>query len=187
MPPRDAIRRPRAHRHDPVTRFDFDPTRSRVWIEARSSLHPIHSETAGLQGWFDADVGVDGRIDTTVTPHARLELAVERMSSGNPLYDREMRRRIDARRYPTISGQLTFLKPAGGEGRYLVGGEITFRGVTNHYEHEMGITAVDDATLKFEGERTFDIRDFGMEPPRILALRVYPDVAVRVEIIASAS
>ena len=156
-------------------------------IDARSSLHPIHSETDGLEGWFEADVLGGGRINTAVTPQARLELAVERMSSGNPLYDREMRRRIDARRYPTISGRLTHLGTAEGEGRYVVGGEVAFRGVTNHYEGEMTITAVDDATLKFEGERTFDIRDFGMEPPRILALRVYPDVVVRVEIIASAS
>jgi len=170
-----------------VTRFGIDPVRSTVWIDARSSLHPIHSETKGLAGWFEADVRDGGRIDPAVTPQARLELPVERMSSGNPLYDREMRRRIDARRHPTISGLLTSLKTTEVEDRYVVGGEITFRGVTNAYEHEMTITAVDDATLKLAGERTFDIRDFGMEPPRILALRVYPDVVVRVEIIATAS
>ena len=39
-------------------------------------------------------------------------------------------------------------------------------------------------TLAIRGEHGFDIRDFGMEPPRILMLRVEPDVSVRVEIIA---
>ena len=34
------------------------------------------------------------------------------------------------------------------------------------------------------GETTFDMRDFGMEPPRILMLRVEPDVTVRVTIVA---
>ena len=34
------------------------------------------------------------------------------------------------------------------------------------------------------GESTFDVRDFGMEPPRILMLKVQPDVVVAVEIIA---
>jgi hypothetical protein len=34
------------------------------------------------------------------------------------------------------------------------------------------------------GRSTFDIRDFGMEPPRILMLKVQPEVAVRVEIVA---
>ena len=167
-----------------MTRFDIDPARSRVSIDARSSLHPIHSETAGLEGWFEADVQGGGRVNPAVAPRAQLELAVDQMSSGNPLYDREMRRRIDARRYPTISGQLTFMKAAEDDGRYLVGGEITFRGVTRPYEDEVTLSQLDDATLRLEGEHTFDIRDFGMEPPRILALRVYPDVKVRVEIIA---
>jgi len=167
-----------------VTRFAIDPRRSRVWIEARSTLHPIRSSTDGVEGWIDVDVGPGGAVEGAATAAARLELAIDRMSSGNPLYDREMRRRVDTRRHPTITGQLTLLKPTGQEGRYLVGGEITFRGVTNPYEDEMTITPIDPSTLKFEGARTFDIREFGMEPPRILALRVYPDVAVRVEIVA---
>ena len=56
--------------------------------------------------------------------------------------------------------------------------------MTNTYEDEITITQVDDGTLKLEGEHTFDIRDFGMEPPKILMLKVEPDVNVRVEIIA---
>jgi hypothetical protein len=34
------------------------------------------------------------------------------------------------------------------------------------------------------GEHTFDIRDFGMDPPKILMFRVEPEVNVRVEIVA---
>ena len=56
--------------------------------------------------------------------------------------------------------------------------------MTNTYEDEITITQVDDRTLQLEGEHTFDIRDFGMEPPKILMLKVEPDVDVRVEIIA---
>ena len=48
----------------------------------------------------------------------------------------------------------------------------------------MTIALVDDRTLRLDGESTFDIRDFGMEPPRILMLRVEPEVDVRVEIVA---
>jgi len=170
-----------------MTRYALDPDRSRVWIEARSSLHPIHAETGGLTGYFEAEMLDDGRVDLSVVPRAELQLPVEKLTSGNPLYDREMKRRIDARRYPTISGQLTLMQEAVGEGRYVVTGEITLRGVTKSYQDEMSLTELDDATIRLEGERTFDIRDFGMDPPRILALRVYPDVVVRVEIIASAS
>ena len=51
------------------------------------------------------------------------------MSSGNPLEDRELRRRIDARRYPTIDGELTDMHETGRDGRYLVRGDLTFKGV----------------------------------------------------------
>ena len=42
----------------------------------------------------------------------------------------------------------------------------------------------DDHTVNLAGQSTFDIRDFGMEPPRILLLKVQPEVTVRVEIVA---
>ncbi|MFI5040515.1 MAG: YceI family protein [Acidimicrobiales bacterium] len=170
-----------------MTRYALDPDRSRVWIEARSSLHPIHSETSGLEGWFEADVLGGGRVNPSVVPHGELELPMDLLSSGNPLYDREMRRRVDARRYPTISGRLTSMKETDRTSRYIVEGDITFRGVTHNYEDEMSLTVLDDATIGLEGQRVFDIRDFGMEPPRILALRVYPDVSVRVSIVATST
>jgi hypothetical protein len=61
---------------------------------------------------------------------------------------------------------------------------VTFRDVTRSVEDYMTLTAVDDRTIRVAGESTFDVRDFGMEPPRILMLRVEPDVKVRVEIFA---
>jgi hypothetical protein len=48
----------------------------------------------------------------------------------------------------------------------------------------MTIEAVDDHEVILAGRSTFDIRDFGMDPPRILMLKVQPEVSVRVEIVA---
>ncbi|HEX3090853.1 MAG TPA: YceI family protein, partial [Ilumatobacteraceae bacterium] len=61
---------------------------------------------------------------------------------------------------------------------------LTFRGVTRTYEDTMTIEAVDDHGVILAGRSTFDIRDFGMDPPRILMLKVQPEVSVRVEIVA---
>ena len=47
----------------------------------------------------------------------------------------------------------------------------------------MTLTQTDDRTVTLAGQSTFDIRDFGMEPPRILMLRVLPGVDVRVEVV----
>jgi polyisoprenoid-binding protein YceI len=174
-----------------VTRYHIDPERSRVWIDARSNVHPIHSNTDGLEGYIDFDgkavVDAHGvvRVKTGKRAAGKLSLRVDKLSSGNRLEDRELRRRVDARRYPMIDGVLTSMKPVGTDGRYKVSGDVTFRGVTRSCEDEMSVTPVDERTIRLEGRSTFDIRDFGMEPPRILLLRVEPDVVVRVEIVAT--
>ena len=167
-----------------MARYRIVPDRSRVFIDARSSLHPIHSETDGLDGWLELEVEPAGRVDLTAPPSGHLELPVSRLSSGNALEDRELRRRIDARRYPTISGDLATMQPVDGDGSYLVGGDLTFRGVTRRYEDRMQLQVLDGGAVRLSGHATFDVRDFGMEPPRLLMLKVEPDVAVRVDIVA---
>ena len=167
-----------------MARYDIVPEGSHVLIEATSSVHPINSRTDGLEGFVDLEVSESGRVDTTAAPAGELSLRIERLSSGNPFEDRELRRRIDARRFPTIGGRLTGIHDTDRDGNYMVRGEVTFRGVTNLYEDQMTITRIDDRTLHLDGHATFDIRDFGMQPPRILMLRVHPEVVVTVSIVA---
>lgn len=164
-----------------MTTFRIQPDRSKVWIEARSSLHPIHGEATGLEGSIEAGV-TDGHIELGDTPKIQVELPVERLKSGKALEDAEMQRRIDAKRYPTIKGEVREVKDAGG-GRYRMRGDLTFHGVTRPVEGEVS-AKVDGNSLVFEGEQTFDIRDFGVEPPKILMLKVHPDVKVRVRAVA---
>ena len=167
-----------------MARYRIVPDRSRVIIDARSSLHPIHTETDGLEGWLELEVEPGGRVDLSAAAAGHLQLAVSRLRSGNPLEDRELRRRIDARRYPVIAGDLAVMKDGDADGSYLVGGDLTFRGVTRRYEDRMHVEALDQGALRLSGQATFDVREFGMEPPRILMFKVEPNVAVRVDIVA---
>ncbi|HXX89512.1 MAG TPA: YceI family protein [Acidimicrobiales bacterium] len=166
-----------------MARYVIVPDRSTVWIDAKSSLHPIHSEVRGLLGFVDVEVDGSGALDLSKTPSGHLELAVDQLSSGNPLYDREMKRRIESRRYPTIVGDLSEMSADGEAGSYVVRGDVTFKGVTQVCQDTMTIAAKEDL-LVLEGAHTFDVRDFGMEPPRIMMLKVHPEVDVRVEITA---
>lgn len=168
-----------------MARYDIVPERSEVWIKATSSVHGIQYRADGLAGFVALDVGRGGQLDLGVGPTGQVSLAVDRLSSGSRIEDQELRRRIDARRYPRIDGRLAGVQATGRDGRYVVRGEVTFRGVTNSHEDEMTISQLDDATLQLDGRSTFDIRDFGMEPPRILMLRVHPEVEVTVAIVAS--
>jgi hypothetical protein len=165
-----------------VSRYLIVPESSQVWIDAHSVLHPINTWTDGLEGHLDVVVR-DGRLDLGVPPAGRLSLDVERLSSGNRFEDRELHRRLDARRFPTIDGVLAGMEPTG-DGRYDVSGTITFRGVTRTYKDAMQVEVTDGDTIRLGGRARFDIRDFGLEPPRLLFVRVEPEVDVRVEIVA---
>ncbi len=167
-----------------MTRYRIVPERSRLWIEATSSVHPIHSQSDGLEGYLELDPWADGSPGFSTPPTGHVSLAVKRLRSGNPLEHRELQRRIDARRYPTIDGTVTGVKRVKGTSRWAVTGDLTFRGVTRECQDEMTIEAGDEGTVRLEGQSTFDVRDFGMEPPKILLLRVDPLVVVRIEVIA---
>jgi polyisoprenoid-binding protein YceI len=145
-------------------------------------LHPINTETRGLEGWVEATPLPDGTLDLAVPISGRLEVSVDRLSSGNHLYDRELKRRVDARRYPTILGQITRVDETGRAGHYSVTGDLSFHGRTRSFEHEMTIEMRNGNAIELKGDYVFDIREFNMKPPSMLMLKVYPEVAVRVEL-----
>ncbi len=51
----------------------------------------------------------------------------------------------------------------------------------------MTIEVHDGSSIALKGERVFDIREFRMKPPSMLMLKVYPEVAVRVELYGTTS
>ncbi|HEX4174368.1 MAG TPA: YceI family protein [Acidimicrobiales bacterium] len=167
-----------------MPRYAIVPDRSTVWVEARSNVHPIQSTTSGLEGFVELELEPAGGVNLADAPVGRLSLNVERLKSGNRLEDREMQKRVDARRHPRIEGVLDSVVADGKDGRYRVSGDVTFRGVSRHHEDLMDISEVDERTVRLAGSSRFDIRDFGMEPPKVLMLKVEPIVDVRVEIFA---
>ena len=84
-------------------------------------------------------------------------------------------------RYPTIAGRLTDVATDGAPPGYVVTGEISFHGKVRTFSHGMQIAA-QGAAVSLTGEDVFDIREFGMKPPSMLMVRVYPEITVRVEL-----
>lgn len=155
------------------------PERSVVAIQARSSVGPIEWEASGAEGWVDAEVA-DGAIDTSVPPKARLELPVRNLQSGNNLYDAELMRRINARRHPVTTVELT--QAVGDANRYQLVGNVTFHGVTKQLRGSVEASVEESGELRVIGEQTFDIRDFRVPSPTILMLKIFPDVRVRLRL-----
>ncbi|MGI9018468.1 MAG: YceI family protein [Euzebya sp.] len=164
-----------------MTTFKIDPSRSTVRMKAESSVHPIEGEAEGVEGSIQVDV-TDGALSGAPTTMV-LELPVEALESGNPLYDREMRRRIDARKYSRITGTATSVE--GQDGDYRVTGEVSFHGQTNSETNDVTMS-LSGSELHVEGSHTFDIRDYGVTPPKILMLKVQPEVEVSINLYAQA-
>jgi polyisoprenoid-binding protein YceI len=157
---------------------------SSVETEIRSSMHPIHGRASEVSGQVSGEFDADGR-PLLDQPHSGwVEIPVQAIRSGSRLNDMEMQRRADARRYPTIRFEVARAWPVDGTGdRYRATIDVTARGQTRRIEEDF-VLRRSGSRLELEGEHTFDMRDFGVNPPRILTLKVEPEVRVRVRLVA---
>lgn len=167
-----------------MARYLISPERSRVSIDAKSNVHPIHAGTTGLTGRIDLEIGPNGQVDTASPASGQFSLPVSLLSSGNRMEDRELTKRLDARRYPSIDGVLENLEPDAASGSYRARFGLTCRGVSRQHDGVVNVTRIDDHTIELTGTARFDVREFGIEPPRVLMLKVEPEIDVRVDILA---
>ena len=159
----------------------FDPGLSQVWIDGSSSVHPIRATATGVTGWIEVALSGDD-ISSASGLAGEVHVAVDRLASGNALVDRETRRRVDAARHPEIVGTVTAADRIASN-RMAVTGDIAFRGEVRSVAGEL-VLSLDGERLIVEGTQTFDVREWGLRPPRIGFLRVHPAVQVRVRLVA---
>ena len=143
-------------------------------LHAKSSVHPIHGEIHDVRGEAVVEVR-DGEIALDPRPSGYIEVDVDQLKSGNKLEDMELRRRVEAKKYPTMRYDLQ--EATGGPKDFKVTGSLTFHGVTQPFPEEAR-ARIENGTLYVEGEHTFNIEDFGVKAPKILKLQVYPDVRI---------
>ena len=116
---------------------------------------------------------------TLVAGH--VEVAVDQLRTGNRLIDRETRRRIDSRRHPTISGELTDPVTVDGHTAALAGA-VSFLGERVDVQGTVVIRSRPDGGLVLTGEAEFDVRRWGLAPPRLFVLKVDAEVSVSVQL-----
>ncbi len=162
-------------------RFRLDPERSAVLIDVRSTVGPISFGTMGVHGTVEASVA-SGSVNTQVAPTGTITFDVRDLHSGNRLYDAELLRRIDARRFPTVTVELEGCECVGPGARYSLTGNVEFHGLRRHAEGSVKVNALSATRLAVTGEQTFDIRDYALPSPTVLMLRIYPDIRVRLHV-----
>ena len=120
-----------------------------------------------------------GGVNTEIPPSGWFTIDMTGLSSGNKLYDAELHRRINSRRYPTAKVELKDCTPSAPGWRYRLRGELTFHGTTRRTEGTVRIEPRRTIASSISGEQAFDIRDFALPSPTMLMLRIFPDVRVR--------
>jgi polyisoprenoid-binding protein YceI len=164
-----------------LARFRISPQRSELWAEARSSLHPVRVHTSGLEGVVEAEL-VRGQLELRTPTYVEVE--TQRLRSGNVLVDGELQRRLDARRFPRIRGELTGVGAGNGPGTTRLTGELTLHGATRKLDVDVTVRQLDARSLEIEGARAIDMRDFGLNPPSFLMFKMQPEVQVRARLVA---
>jgi len=153
------------------------PDESAVLISVRSNVGPIDFGTNGISGWLRSRY-VEGEFAGAPPPQAELELDLRLLRSGNSLYDAELARRLDVRRYPVGAIVLREASKLSSNDRYAVKGQVTLHGVTRAMSGSISAVVNDDGICVVSGEQVFDIRDFDISTPSVLMLRIFPDVRV---------
>jgi len=166
-----------------VSRFLVNTAQSTVQVGLRVNLHPSHINANALGGFIECEVDDQGKPRLDQPYRAELTLPVEAIKSGNGIQDREMRRRFDVSRYPTIAATVTRGEPLDGEGRYRATAQLAMHGQTREISGDVHLR-VDGTTMTIDGQQVINVKDFGIDPPRLIILKVEPDVDLQVHIVA---
>ncbi|HYW25217.1 MAG TPA: YceI family protein [Terriglobales bacterium] len=165
-----------------MTRFIVVPGSSSIDTEVESSIHPIHGRATDLSGVVEGEFDGEGRLRFDQPHGGWVEVPVEAIRSGNRLTELEMQRRAEAGRFPMIRFEVNRAWAVNGTDRYRAAVSVTAHGRTQAFEEDFHYRR-DGARLVLNGQHTFDMRDFGVNPPRIFTLRVEPRVRVSVRLV----
>ena len=155
---------------------------SEIALEGQSRLHPIQASSRDVYGHFEVTIGEDGQLDLSAPISGHVEVLVEDLKSMNPLYDREVRKRLNIRRFPKIQADIIEIRERLEQNRYLVVGDIAFNGVTQRAEGELAVRQISQERLEVQGELTIDVRDFKVEPPNLFMVGIMPTVQVNLRL-----
>jgi polyisoprenoid-binding protein YceI len=163
-----------------VAKFTWT-SESAVELHADSSVHPITGEIRGLRGEAECEVA-DGKLVPGASASGWIEADVSQLKTGKKLEDIALAKQIDAKKYPTVRYEVRSVE--GGPESYKLNGAFTFHGVTQEFMEECQ-ASLQGGQLRVDAEHTFDIRDFGVKPFKILTMSIKPEVRLVVHLVGT--
>jgi hypothetical protein len=128
----------------------------------------------------------EGSLEEVASARATQEIQALSLASGNALYDAEIHRRIDARRHPTIAVELGSASQIPHSNRFLLGASVILRDIAQEITGAVAVDFTGGGCLVVTGDQALDIRDFRIEVPSTLMLKIYPEVVVEMHLEACA-
>jgi hypothetical protein len=156
--------------------FQLVPDRSALAVLARSNVGPITFTALGLEGFIDVTVaGTSVCLDPP--PAGQLEFRLDQLTSGNPLYDGELQRRVESKRFPKVIAHVQGITPLESE-QYRLEAELNIHNVTRRISGVVTVTFPSPTVIRVTGDQVFDIRDFNVSTPEVLIFQILPDVKI---------
>jgi hypothetical protein len=165
-----------------LARFEPVLDRSNLSLEGQTSLHPIHTSTNKMEGFFEIGVGEPGQFDLSDAPSGNFVVYVMDLKSNYPYLDRVVHDRLDTRRFPRIRASIVELRESGN-GRFTAIGDISFHGVSVRTEGEVRIIWLDDSTVEVNGEVVVDVRKHDVDPPKLVSITNDPQVLAKLKLV----
>lgn len=171
------------------TRYDAQPTGSKVKIEGTSTLHDWTMEGFMILGYLELDSQV--QIDTAektiagltggkLNVRAQVSIPIRSIKSGHTSMDSVMQEAMNQKTHPKIEYRLTDLvlkdtaHTAGTPFQFDSKGDLSMNGRTNKVTMPVTIDRVDKSRLKIAGSIPLKMTSFGIKPPAPSILGLSP-------------
>ena len=153
--------------------------RGTLSFDARATLGDFTGTTASFTGAITGGPSLEA-------VQGWVEAPVDSLRTGNGLRDRDMRKSLEADRFPTIRFDLDEFRPSPMQGNQMVAtlvGRFTIHGVTRTETLPATLTWLEDA-IRVEATLPMDARDYqiGRLSKLFGTLKMHPDIIVRVDL-----
>lgn len=146
----------------PTQKYTINPQQSSLEIVGTSSIHDWEIKAKSFSG----TAAISEENGLTID-QLGFDVKVAHLKSDYTAMDKNTRKALNAEKYPTIHYELLKVINSKNDGKnytLLTKGKLTIAGKTK--EVEMTVKAVKESSkAKFSGKLTFDMTDFGVDPP----------------------
>lgn len=185
---------------------------SRIWLDCSTNVHLFTCHAKQFDGWgshtlagSSGDPGAgtahtgsgatNTAMQTTLRPYdieVYVRIPVEKLDTGNPVQNKDLRNALDARRHPEITYRL--YDGEFGERRadeeaewyvYHTRGELRISGEAVPIEMPVHARRMDENRIRIKGSKTLNMNDFDVEPPVVFMglVRVHEEIIVNFDLL----